>query len=218
MKNSILVIGDLHGKFKLLCNYLNSISKNYDYIFCTGEFGYWPEFCDFNDLKLSENTKFYWCDGNHERHDLIKNICNNEISKNIFYMKRGSVLTINDKNILFFGGANSIDYKNRTPGIDWFPEENISINDMNNLPNKKIDIIISHTCPLEFDISKHFYLYDNKETECNRKYLSEILKMYNPYLWYFGHWHKSMEYKYKNTKFIGLNKINFLKWTDELEI
>jgi len=40
----------------------------------------------------------------------------------------------------------------RTPGYDWFPEESITTGDLDRLPDIHVDIVISHTCPAEFEI------------------------------------------------------------------
>jgi predicted phosphodiesterase len=215
----VLVVGDIHGYFDMLSRFLNKDETKYDYIFCCGDFGYWPGYRRFEDIKLSENTKLFFADGNHERHDLLKNLESNEIIPNVFYMKRGSVLTIENKNILFFGGADSIDKAYRTPGHDWFPEENISYADMLNLPPEttKIDMVISHTCPTEFDL-KGIVFFKDKMKDTNRIYLSEILTLYRPSFWFFGHWHQCFEGKYLNTKWYGLDCIPNLGWYKEIEI
>jgi len=82
------------------------------------------------------------------------------------------------------GGAHSFDWKLRTPGFDWFPElELVTESDLENLPDKKIDIVISHTAPEEFYMS-----FPPKE-DPSRESLSYILKRYKPKLWFFGHFH-----------------------------
>ena len=74
-----------------------------------------------------------------------------EIMHNIYYMRRGNVLTLQDgRNVLFMGGAHSVDKDAREPEVDWFPEEIIAERDLHNLPeDKDIDIVISHTCSNE---------------------------------------------------------------------
>ena len=56
---------------------------------------------------------------------------------NIFYMPRGSVLSLSDgRNVLFMGGAESVDKRRRTPGYDWFKQELIRPQDLSNLPGE----------------------------------------------------------------------------------
>ena len=192
--DKILILGDIHGDFGTMNQLISK--KNPEIILQTGDFGFWPHMNTFRTdsfgnnireekkiLKIN-NAKLYWCDGNHEDHWELKKLTSNEIWPNVFYMKRGSILTLPDgRNVLFMGGANSIDKNSRTLGIDWFPEENLTYADVESVPkDAKIDIVISHTCPNEFDIG----CYD---VDSNRYALSYILDTFRPSLWYFGHWH-----------------------------
>ena len=104
------------------------------------------------------------------------------------------------------GGANSIDKEYRTPGFDWFPEEEITQADLDNCPdeNTKIDIVISHTVPNS--IFNRMNLL--RERESSTFALELIHKTYRPELWYFGHFHQYYEMYSDTTKFIGLDKIN----------
>ena len=153
----IAVCGDFHAEFGKVNQFINSMPLISTILQC-GDFGYWPRFYNFNQgnkkLIKNKNVKIYWCDGNHEDFDSIKKIENNEILPNIFYMKRGSILTLEDgRKVLFIGGAYSIDKDARIPGDTWFPEEEITQKDIYDLPDEKIDIVISHTAPTEFNLS-----------------------------------------------------------------
>ena len=219
----IIVIGDVHADFGTLNQFI--AKKKPKIILSTGDFGYWPHLNTFkidyfgNKKKVEKkipkvgDSKLYWCDGNHEDHWELKKLTSNEIWPNVFYMKRGSILTLPDRrNVLFMGGANSIDKNSRTFGIDWFPEENITWSDIENIPKDiKIDIVISHTCPNEFDIK----CYDR---DSNRDALSYILNTYNPSLWYFGHWHTYKTGFTKGCRWTVLNhSFSCDRWWDWIE-
>lgn len=178
----------------------------------------------------NKDVKIYWCDGNHEDHwDLIsernymKAPC--EMMPNVYYMKRGSVLQLPDKrNVLFIGGGDSIDKNMRSIGVDWFPEELISQRDIRDLPDIKIDIVISHTCPIEFHkevITKGFWedkqIYIDKIKDPSAYALSHVLYKYKPSLWYFAHFHTSVVGKYDNTKWYCLNTVGQQSWWVYLE-
>jgi Icc-related predicted phosphoesterase len=172
-----------------------------------GDFGFWPKFFNFNNPKLikNKNVKIYWCDGNHEDFDSIKQIENIEIFPNIFYMERGSILRLKDgRKVLFIGGALSIDKHLRTPGRDWFPEELISQKDICVLPDEKIDIVISHTAPKEFILNDYHEDYVKDPT---RDALSYVLNKYHPKLWYFGHMHTYKQSIYNGCKWTCLSDI-----------
>lgn len=171
----IMVLGDIHAEWNSLNTLINS--KKPDIILQCGDWGYWK---NFHGLQVSNGkggtykfdlygvknhkTKIYFADGNHEDHWSLMKLDNNEIQPNIFYMKRGSTLTLPDERVvLFIGGANSIDKHSRTFGVDWFPEEVITNKDINNLPDTKVDIVISHTCPENFLDKMNLTVYADRD-------------------------------------------------------
>jgi hypothetical protein len=109
-------------------------------------------------------------------------------------MKRGSVLEVNNKNILFMGGAFSIDRSWRILGKSYFLEETISQEDVWRLPDTNIDIVISHTAPNEFEIPLNL----KKEHDPSRDALSYVLNKYSPKKWYLAHFHIYYKNKYEN--------------------
>jgi len=122
-------------------------------------------------------------------------------------MPRGSTYQLDDgRNILFMGGAGS-KYLGRF-GIDWFSEEVISQKDMMNLPDCKVDIFITHTCPIELlgDLS---VIYKRIKPESSNYALSELWKIYKPSLWFFGHWHKYLQGKMMGTRWYCLSAPSF---------
>jgi hypothetical protein len=207
----IIVCGDVHGYFSILNNVINK--QKPDIILQAGDFGYWPGHCDLRQLK-NRATKIYFCPGNHENWDALDKITDYQIAPNVWYMPKGSVLSLEDgRNILFMGGADSIDKDWRTPGYDWFPQELINEVDMLKLPpiGTKVDIVISHTCPKEFDM-KSTLPFTGKLEDPSRKYLSYILDTYKPKEWYFGHWHSFKEDTYKECKWTCLNENTASNW------
>ena len=206
MNNEIYVVGDIHGDWEFLNTFINK--KNPGIILQVGDYGWWPAFDGkhtlgkitysngltkshpwyLNGIK-NPNTKIHWCDGNHEDHWALKDITDNETQPNCFYQKRGSTMTLPDgRVVLFMGGAYSIDKSMRTMGVDWFPEETISWGDMMNLPDCKVDIVISHTCPVSF---LPYLNIGVKANDPSCEALENILLKYRPTEWFHGHWHLS---------------------------
>lgn len=175
-----------------------------------------PKPWDMYGLKLKD-TKMYFCDGNHEDHWALKAILRQPVHgdppemgmNNLFYMRRGKTLTLPDgRTVLFMGGADSIDKDARTLGVDWFPEEIITQSDMMNLPDVNVDIVISHTCPLEFFSEVVTY----KIVEPSNHALSYVLDHYKPDLWFFGHFHCFKKGKHNNTNWHALNMVPDSGW------
>jgi predicted phosphodiesterase len=207
----ILVTGDIHNEFSKLNDLIRK--KEPDLIICCGDFGYWPRVSwgsPLSNINL-RGSELLFCDGNHEDFWSLKNRISDELSPDIHYMPRGSTFTLNDgRTILFMGGAESIDKDQRTIGIDWFPDETIQQKDLYDLPNIKVDIFITHTCPVELmhELRK---LYNIKNIEPSNWALSELWKIYKPSLWLFGHWHVYRELKMFDTKCYALGTCNYPK-------
>jgi len=210
----VLIVGDVHNEFGTLNILLNK--QKPDLTICCGDFGFWPgeKKCkELSYIKLPKNSKLFWVDGNHENHWALRDRKSDEIEPGIIYMPRGSTYTLPDgRNILFMGGAHSIDKNMRTLGIDWFPEETITQSDMMNLPDMKIDIFITHTCPYEL-VPILLQYYSGKDYEPSNLALSKLWDMYQPDLYFFGHWHKYLEgVLYDKTKWYSLS---MAKWATD---
>ena len=199
LDKDIVVMGDIHGDWWKLNPFINK--KRPKIILCCGDFGYWPRIPDEQKNpkypkapkipKVPDGSKLYFCDGNHEDHESLALLEDNEVYPNCFYMKRGSTLTLPDgRVVLFVGGAESIDKDTRTQGYDWFPQEELNYGDVCKILEAQIkaDIVISHTAPVEF-----FYLsgmsWFGKMQDWSRKGLSHIFQAVQPSLWYCGHFH-----------------------------
>lgn len=97
----------------------------------------------------------------------------------------------------------SIDKHLRTPGIDWWEEEELSIPEfyqvLDNYESIKPNIIISHDCPTE--------VFNIKDTSRTRQFMDTMLEIHRPKLWIFGHHHMSINKNVNNTNYICLNEL-----------
>jgi hypothetical protein len=211
----IMVLGDVHRDFGALNALVNR--KRPQLILQCGDFGFWPKITrkdsrgnlKVNRVPIMKDSKLYWADGNHEDHWSLKGLPSNEIWPNVFYMKRGSTLTLPDgRTVLFMGGAYSVDQYMRTLGYDWFPDEVISTMDLEQLPDTKVDIVISHTCPREFEVMGD----DMRLDDSSRMALSYILTKYRPSLWYFGHFHYYKTGVTRGCRWAGLSMAGCSGW------
>jgi hypothetical protein len=203
-------MGDIHGEFARLNCIINKHKPKI--ILACGDFGYWPNFR--SQIIKNGNTKIYFCDGNHEDHNALKGLMEYhrkgpiEIQKNIFFMPRGRVLKLNNKNILFIGGAESIDKDYRIPGSTWFPEESITEADIDRLPNIKIDIVISHTCPSFVVEEMNLTPWNGKNSDDQSPtMLNKVYEKYKPTEWFYGHFHQEFLYKKDNCMFRCLDML-----------
>ena len=219
----IMVVGDVHAEWWRL-NALIARRRPSLVLSC-GDFGYWPRFKDMLVLPSLKalTVPIHFCDGNHEDHESLRLLEDGRPPgcDNVYYQKRGTTLTLPDgRTVLFVGGADSIDKASRTRGVSWFPEEVITQSDLDSLPDTKIDIVISHTCPLEI-LPEMIKADARKKSDPSNAALSHILDKYRPSLWYFGHWHtfRAGEIGHDNgkTRWFCLNMTNEPGWWRWLE-
>ena len=203
----ILVIGDVHNEFKMLNQVISKTRP--DLVLACGDFGYWPRLDNAYSLSeiKTQGSVIRWCDGNHEDFFSLEQRSTNELEPNVIYMPRGSTYTLPDgRTIMFFGGAFSIDKAWRTIGHTWFPQETIAQRDFINLPKTKVDIFITHTCPLEL-LPTLLPYNEFKANDPSNAALSRLWEMYKPKMWFFGHWHKYLTGQLNDTQWHCLAEI-----------
>ena len=159
------------------------------------------------------NTQMFFCDGNHEDHDSLETLQDLQVYPNVYYMQRGTTLKLPDgRVVLFAGGARSVDAHMRTPGVDWFENETLSPRDVAHLEDIKIDIIISHTCPVDFNIDDPRI----HGADPSRIVLSLLLHRFKPSLWYFGHYHHYQTGEVDGCKWTCVPQIGMQHWAEPL--
>lgn len=231
----IIVCGDVHGFWGYFNEFITR--RRPSIVLQCGDFGWFPRmrkkaftkngmrYRGFDPFGIKPgNTDVYFAPGNHEDWDelSLRKAEFSQLMPNVWYANRGATLTLPDgRVVLFMGGAASIDKNARTPGIDWFPQEMIPIAELYKLEEKgldRVDIVISHTCPQEFNpflnTKKPYNGWQYKFYDSSQEVLSEILYMYKPSLWYFGHFHVQMTGFHEETKtrWQALNQIPETNW------
>jgi hypothetical protein len=209
-----LIVGDIHNEFGKLNGLINR--KHPDLVICCGDFGYWPDVNWASPLSIirPQGSTILWCDGNHENHWRLQQRDKDEMEPGVIYMPRRSTYTLEDGRVLMFmGGADSIDRDLRTIGVDWFPDEIIKQSDLYDLPDIKVDIFITHTCPEEL-VGEMLKYDSSKFADPSPRALSELWKTYKPDLWYFAHWHVYKELDMFGTKCFALGTCSYpnKKW------
>lgn len=219
-------IGDTHGVINTLKAIIKKDLENCNLI-SVGDFGLGFQSLekDLEDLKtLSKelvklNIKFYTIRGNHDNPVWFTET--HEMFPNITLVKDYDILNIENKNILFAGGAISIDRLYRKINkAGWWNNEKFSYQEIN---NTDIDVIITHSSPdFSFPVGFNKIVWDfinyekshnihtlKEELELERslhtKLYEHLIKNNNIELWCYGHFHKSKLEVINNTTFKLLN-------------
>lgn len=220
----ILLSGDSHADINHLKAIEAKINKfDCDIVFILGDYGFWPQ--DKGGLKfLNACSKLgfpvFFLAGNHEDHDMLDKHYEDSIGgfiqvhPNVYWTPRGLIWKWDNVTFGAMGGAYSIDRKRRVKYIDWFPQEIISEEDVENF-DSRVDVLLTHDVPSMVDISTPFILEYNrpieidKGTDLNRERLNEIVLKAEPNKLIHGHWHmfykQDVDTSWGKMQTIGLN-------------
>jgi Icc-related predicted phosphoesterase len=196
--NSTLFVGDVHGNFKALATITKTTTAKQ--IIVVGDFGY--GFPRTFHATFKPKTPIAFIRGNHDNPSVRKGFKWPGFS----YIHDGSF----KDGQFFVGGAYSIDYKQRVPGLDWWPEEELSDHEWESVfaaahkYKAKIHTVVTHDCPWSLYPRLHAQAIDSRTA----RGLDELWRLLPEVkLWIFGHHHKSFRETVGNTAFIGLDLI-----------
>jgi predicted phosphodiesterase len=210
MKEKVLFVGDTHGEIELINKAVILADKRRcDRIIQVGDFGFFPNIYPEFIESLNSKIPFYFIDGNHDDHERLPHEAESIVSlrelgyevENFYYIPRGLVMNWGESNLLFMGGAKSIDKAYRTQGIDWWDNEEINYGDYQRASDnqylwEKVDIIVSHECPRTEAV--------DYECDYSSKAIGALVELYNPWLLIHGHHHRNYMLKRGETIIKGL--------------
>ena len=120
---------------------------------------------------------------------------------NVYHVCRGSVLELEEKKYLCFGGAESQDREDREPGVNWWKEEMPSDEEYafceENLAacDYKVDYVLTHDAPSRF---LDFTALASGEANQLHSFLDKILLKLTYDKWFFGCYHKDTQLSTKS--------------------
>lgn len=205
----IFVTGDTHRELdleKLHTSHFpmqKELTRN-DYLIICGDFGAVWNNSKYDDSTLDyHNKKPYttlFVDGNHENFDLLNGYKIEEwhggkihrIRENVIHLMRGQIYTIDDKKFFVMGGARSIDKNNRIPFESWWPQESLTMAELNEAQTNldkhhwEVDYVLSHTTS---NIVMQECIGFQKEKEPVNEFFDILQRKLKYKWWFFGHFH-----------------------------
>lgn len=184
-----LFIGDVHGKFNEYAQIVKDYRDKADFIVQVGDFGLgFHSGADFLIQSLQNTVgNAFFIRGNHDD----PAVCH----KTAGFIHDGHFM-LNGR-VMFVGGAWSIDWMYRTPGVNWWEGEECSIKELDRLIDEyesaEPEIMVTHTCPAS--IAKRLFIDTGNAlgTEAHQTRTEEAFeqmwRIHQPKRWIFGHWH-----------------------------
>ena len=214
MTKMIRVVGDTHGLANELRLIVNSTPKEIEAVLQLGDMGlgfnqsdYWHSSLD----KFMQNNNVYFFKGNHDNPSVAETFAN-QINPGIW------------NNCFIVSGAWSIDnpqappgWYQRTEGVDWWPEEELSDAEFDILYEMYADIkpaiVFSHDCPtiaakrMFFDSG---FIRGKQYATRTSLALQRMHEVHQPDVHIFGHWHKTMLHLEGKTYFMCLGELDYV--------
>lgn len=115
--------------------------------------------------------------------------------------------------VMFVGGALSVDREHRREGYSWWPDEELDIAGLTRIVDDYIKhrprIMVTHDCPEEVALrmgalsGRDKIIYPSR----TRQAFQSMWEIHQPELWVFGHWHHSFDSQIFGTRFICLAEL-----------
>lgn len=215
------LVGDIHGMFNDYKFYSLGIGRSlkkdehYERSIQIGDFGlgFGSAQRDTNINEwMKENPQHRFIRGNHDNPAVCKNMAG--------YIADGTV----ENDVMFIGGAWSIDNPNAPPGwykrtenVDWWKDEECSVEEFERILSiyevVKPRVMITHDCPHNIAGEMFWGAGLLKGPRYNTRtgdFLQTLFELHQPEEWYFGHWHFTMKYKSGRTIFQCIGELDYV--------
>ena len=209
----VLLVGDTHANPRWTAFVIDQAAKlEVDLVLQLGDFGYWPRhepgqrFLDTVEAVLADyDLPLWFIDGNHEDHLRLRSAelepGLRPISPHVSYLPRGTRWDWEATTWLAAGGASSVDRKWRSQGIDWFPLEFMTPEQLLAAASGPADVVLAHDAPSGVRFIDQWYRQKDPlptqrwpadalaDSAAHQQRLRDLLDAVRPRVWFHGHHH-----------------------------
>lgn len=211
------IIGDIHGKiydyrsYALVTGIRGRHIVEPERSIQVGDFGigFFSDFWHEREVEWQkEHPQHRFIRGNHDDPAKCKDMPG--------WIPDGTV----EGDVMYIGGAWSIDHAWRTEGVDWWADEELSMMQLDALIGvynaNKPRVMITHDCPTSiawdmFVSRGDGWGGDKKQIKTRTgQALQAMFELHQPELWVFGHWHQTRDLTLHGTKFQCLGELDHI--------
>lgn len=221
----LMLVGDTHGNEGPLSHKIQiAANMGVEHIFQVGDFGLWPGmggtvFLDeVNRVANNVGVNVWAIGGNHEDWDQweawlkMPNLPRangfTAVRSHIWLSHKVNFFKFANKRFGVAGGAVSIDKMWRKPGVSWWPNEQLSDDELASILSyggPDIDYLLTH------DASDHtdwgFHLVPDPDSAAHRRKIDAVINHLRPKVHFHGHMHH--KYDWLNTVSHGMRNSAF---------
>jgi hypothetical protein len=147
----IAFIGDVHREFDHLAGAVSRLPADVKVAIQVGDLGLHGDDLGPTGSGMPRfDRPVYYVTGNHDHEPFYRGLTRpTEMAPNLVFVPRGTVLELDGRRIAFLGGGDSvIDRHVRRDGVDWWPEERVTLADAARFERVgPVDLLVCHTPP-----------------------------------------------------------------------
>jgi hypothetical protein len=211
----VVVAGDWHGNGRWSSYVIRRAAhllkdETVKIIIHLGDFGFWPgaeKYLQKASEELAGHGLFLlFADGNHEWHDRLDDLHAqaghdgpvplDDWLERIWHLPRGYRWEWHGIKWLAVGGAGSPDWQKRVPGTGWWPQEQLTDEQVQRvIAGGKADVLAAHDCPSDFmpELPPPPYWWDLEPCHESSRRLQQIVDATAPAHVFHGHLHTERE-------------------------
>ncbi|MEA5453876.1 metallophosphoesterase [Sinomonas sp. JGH33] len=150
------------------------------------------------DAVRAAKMRFMFIDGNNDPHEFLARVPRSRSGTaelmGLTYLPRGTRFRLGGLRFGALGGASSIDRAQRRSGVDWWPEEDVTANDVRRLGGRPLDVLLAHEAPSGVSLPFPYRLTpdDAAVAQRSRDFVQQALDATQPRLVFSAHWHQRL--------------------------
>lgn len=203
----VAIAGDSHGdKMYISWCVSQALKHGHEFVIIVGDWGFFTESNRNNCNSIVEEAgegkvRLCFLGGNHDNWEYLNSIGRHtnelvQVCPYIFFIPQGCFFLMDGLRFASMGGAYSVDHAHREQGVDWWPHETISEDDLRAFyinwelhQYGDIDIFLSHEgpdIPELVDTVRPLY----KQTEDQMRSIGDLMYVAHPKYHIHGHHHR----------------------------